>query len=382
MIEGRGNNFIAVIAICFMFLLANVSVATAGSYEYPHIYKSPRVMGMGGANVAIGGGFDSVFYNPAGLTRMPEYNWEVNVLGLSGTVGEDTLDFVDDLNDAFDEEDDLTAVNDVLKDYRGKHIHFDAANLSSVAKNAEKLAFGLGGLASVVSDSIPHQGFGEDGLLEMHASMQYGGIGGVAYRVSDQLSVGASVKLINKEVVDHFFTATEIIEHEDDLEDYFTDELKEDGTGVGVDAGIIYEFMQDSKLKPAVGVSIQNIGDMDFGDAGTIPMTVNVGASATVNLPVLQEMVVGIDYVDAFNNYEQDDDIGKRVRLGGEIGIIDNTVITAAVRAGLYQGYPTFGADLRLFMVALSYTTYAEEVGAYAGQDDDRRHMVSLNVGW
>lgn len=378
----KGSTVFAAIVICVMFLFASAPIAGAASNEYPHIYKSPRVMGMGGANVAIGGRFDSVFYNPAGLTRMPEYNWEVNVLGLSGAVGEDTLDFVDDLNDAFDEEDDLTAVTNVLKDYRGKHIHLDVSDLSSVARNSEKLAFGLGALGTMTSDSIPQQGFGEDGLLEMHASIQYGGIGGVAYRVSDQLSVGASLKLINKEVVDHFFTASEIIEHEDDLEDYFTDELKKDGTGVGIDAGIIYEFMQDSKFKPAVGVSIQNIGDMDFGDAGTIPMTVNVGASSTLNLPILQEMVVGIDYVDVFNNYEQDDDIGKRIRLGGEIGILDNTVITAAVRAGLYQGYPTFGADLRLFMVALSYTTYAEEVGAYAGQDDDRRHLVSLNVGW
>ena len=52
------------------------------------------------------------------------------------------------------------------------------------------------------------------------------------------------------------------------------------------------------------------------------------------------------------------------------------------VRAGLYQGYPTFGVDLRLFIVTLNYTTYAEEVGAYAGQDDDRRHLIALNLGW
>ena len=53
-----------------------------------------------------------------------------------------------------------------------------------------------------------------------------------------------------------------------------------------------------------------------------------------------------------------------------------------AVSAGLYQGYPGFGADLRLLIFDLSYVTYAEEVGAYAGQDEDRRHIVMLNAGW
>jgi len=53
-----------------------------------------------------------------------------------------------------------------------------------------------------------------------------------------------------------------------------------------------------------------------------------------------------------------------------------------ALRTGLYQGYYTAGADLRLTIVKLMFTTYAEEVGAYAGQDEDRRYLLSVGFGW
>ena len=72
----------------------------------------------------------------------------------------------------------------------------------------------------------------------------------------------------------------------------------------------------------------------------------------------------------------------KTFGRGVVLEIFDKKMASMKVRAGLYQGYPTLGADLRLFIVTLNYTTYAEEVGAYAGQDNDRRHLIALNLGW
>jgi hypothetical protein len=125
-----------------------------------------------------------------------------------------------------------------------------------------------------------------------------------------------------------------------------------------------------------------NIGDLKFGDAGKLPMTVNLGIAVNPEIPVFDSLIVGLDYVDLFNNYEEDKDIGKRLRFGGELYLIDRKLLSLGLRAGLYQGYPTFGADLRFLLFTLSYVTYAEEVGAYAGQDEDRRHLVFLNIGW
>jgi hypothetical protein len=294
----------------------------------------------------------------------------------------DAFDAEDQNNDGDTDDDRLMAVNRVLRDYRGENIHIDAANLSSVAYNYGKASFGIGGLASAKLDAVPHQGFGSEGLLEVDAYIQGGAIVGVAAEPLNDLHAGVSVKFLERGTVDHYFTAKEITENEDNLGEYIKDELSEKGTAVGFDAGMICSFFQNSIIRPSMGFSVMDIGDTDFGDAGVVPMTVNLGIAATGNLLVFETLTVGLDYVDLLNNYEEDDDWGKRVRFGGELIMIDNALLTAALRAGLYQGYSTYGVEIMLSVLKVSYTSYAEELGAYAGQDMDRRHMIALNIGW
>ena len=347
---------------------------------------------MGGANVAIGGGFGSVFHNPAGLSLMPENNWEVNILNINVDYNDDAIDFAGDMGDAFDtgdlnndgdtDDDQLKAVNDVLKDYRGKNIHFNASALSSVANNYGDYSFGVGGLASMKVDAVPHQGFGSEGLLEVDAIVQTGVIVSMGTEPLSNLHAGVAVKFLNREAINHFFTAQEIIENEDNLEDYIQDELSENGSTVGLDAGVIYAFWPDSIIRPSLGLSVMDIGDTDFDAAGEVPMTVNLGIAATGDLLVFESLTVGLDYVDLFNNYKEDDDWGKRVRMGGELILVDNGRSSVALRAGIYQGYPTGGVEIKYSTVRVTYTSYAEELGAYAGQGMDRRHMLALNIGW
>jgi len=381
--------------IAFLFAVFSVSIAYSGttSREYPYLYKSPRAMGMGGAYVAMGGRTDALFYNPAGLGNMPvDDGWEVNIIGLSGELGKKVLDFEDDMKDAFDTgdlngdgndgDDQLRAVNDVLREYRGTNMHFRVSDLTSIGRNYESFAFALGVLGSARFDGMTHQGFGADGLLEVNAEALYGGTAGMSYMVSEGLFLGASVKYFHREALFHTFTARELVDRQNDLEDYITDELRESGNAIGFDAGVFYSFMRDSWFRPSFGLSVLNVGDLDFGDAGKMPMTVNLGFAVSPEIPVFHSLTVGLDYVDLLGNYDQDDDTGKRLRFGGELVLYDSMFASAALRAGLYQGYPTFGAEARLTVLTISYVTYAEEIGAYAGQNRDRRHLVMLNLGW
>jgi len=376
--------------VLFLFSIAHSQESTIR--QYPYLYKSPRAMGMGGAYVAIGGRTDTLFYNPAGLSTMPEKNWEVNLLGISAEVGKNVMDFVKDMGDAFDTgdldgdgdegDDQLRAVNDVLAKYRGKNLHLGIADWSSLGRNQGSWAFAVGGGGTLRLDAMTHQGFGPEGFLEINADATGGGLLGFSFRLMEDLYGGVGIKALHRESLVHSFTARELVEKQDSLEDYITEELRKSGDAVGFDVGLIYKFAQDFFLKPRVGLSVMNIGDLKFGDAGKIPMTVNLGVAINPDIPVFDSLVVGLDYVDLFNNYEEDKDIGKRLRLGGELYLIDRKLLSLGLRAGLYQGYPTFGADLRLLLFTVSYVTYAEEVGAYAGQDEDRRHLVFLNIGW
>jgi hypothetical protein len=125
-----------------------------------------------------------------------------------------------------------------------------------------------------------------------------------------------------------------------------------------------------------------NIGDLDFKDAGTLPMTFNAGIAVNPKIATFRSWLIGLDYIDIANNFTQDDDVTKRLRFGTELQLFDTTTVEFTLRAGVYQGYPTFGVDLRLLTFLFSGTMYSEEVGAYAGQDKNTRFLATFNFGW
>jgi len=374
--------------------------AYAVTYEYPYLYKDPRALGMGGAYVAVGGTASSVFYNPAGIGNInTQAGWEINLLKLNVGISEDTINFVNDLMDALDAQDgeyitppdgddaddQLYAVNEVLKDYQGKNLHIDISNFTSVARKWSKIGFTVGFLTVLKSDNRTHEGFGSEGIWETNSNITAGGVIGLSYDSKfreNRLTGGVSVKYMYRESLVHNFTSRELVEHEDNLDTYITEDLTKSGTALGFDIGAIYSFAQESFFRPSVGFSLLNIGDLDFGEAGKIPMTSNIGVALRPQINFLKDWLFAFDYVDIFNGYEEDSDIGKRIRLGAEVKVWDNSWTSFVLRTGLYQGYLTGGVDLRLALVNFNFTTYAEEVGAYSGQDSDRRYLVGLYIGW
>jgi hypothetical protein len=377
-----------------VIMLPSITLAqNPTTQEYPYIYKSTRAMGMGGAYTAVGGRVDSLFYNPAGLINIPQdKGWEVNLINISAEYSKDARNFVNDLQDANDtpdlngdgntDDDRLRAVNDVLARYRGSDLHLRAADFTSIGKSYDKWAFGIGGIGSGRVDAMTHQGFGTDGLLEVNADAMYGGIGGVSFGVSQNVFAGISVKYLHRESLIHNFTARELTANQDDLNDFIQKELRKKGNGFGIDAGVIWKFAPSSSLKPSFGASVMNVGDMKFGDAGSIPQTINLGIAINPSLSMFRSLTIGADYVDVLNNFKQDKDMAKRFRLGAELQLFDIWPAELALRAGLYENSPTYGFDLRLLFITVSYAMYTEEIGAYAGQDKDKRQLVTVNIGW
>jgi hypothetical protein len=125
-----------------------------------------------------------------------------------------------------------------------------------------------------------------------------------------------------------------------------------------------------------------NIGDLDFKEAGKIPMTVNAGLAVNPKISTFRSLLIGVDYVDITGNFTQDKDMAKRLRYGAELQLFDITPVELALRVGMYEGSPTFGADIRILTFLFSYAMYTEEIGAYAGQSKDTRQLLTFNFGW
>ncbi len=377
-------------------LISSLIIATtsfAENFEYPYLYKDPKAMGMGGAYTAVGGTSSAIFYNPAGISKInKDAGFEINLLKLSVGFGKNSIKFVKDLQNAFDtgdlnnngktSDDQLRAVNKVIKKYQGENLHIEVNDYSSISRKWSKIGFTIGFLLNANSNSITHQGFGTEGVLEEHMNIIYGPTLGLSYDALDgKLNLGVSGKFLHKKSVNHYFTPREIVEHENNMDNYITKTLAKDGSAFGADLGVIYNIDKFPLVPISVGASLLNIGDLNFGKAGKIPMTANIGVALKPQLPIF-DWTIALDYVDLTNNYKQDKDKLKRVRAGAEIGLLDRWWGGLKVRGGIYQGYLTAGAELRLLLLTAMFTTYEEEVGAYAGQKGDRRYLLTLSIGW
>jgi len=387
--------------------LLSAAVATSLSaltYEHPQLYKDPKVMGMGGANVAVGGHASALFYNPAGLAYIPrEYGVEVELINLSASINQNILDFAKDFSDATDspadldgdgntnnDDDDKTlAMLDVMDQYMGKNIHFDMNEFTSVSKKGEKVGFAIGGVLGANFDARTHRGFGSDGVMEMQGLGYYGAATGFSYDFSDveiankyilnNFSLGIGVKQINYMSLSHAFSISELIE--DNFDKYVQDELVKEGQSTVFDIGGIYKLSENTQI----GLSAMNIGGIGDKDSVYIPQTVNAGVGYLKRWEgdkFFNQVRIAADYIDMLYAYDQDKDIMKRTRIGIGANVWDGWFSTLTLRAGLYQAAPTYGMNLRLTMLQIGYAYYEEEVGTYAGQDKDARHIVNLTFGW
>jgi hypothetical protein len=377
---------------------ATTSLMALGA-EQAYLYKDPRIMGMGGANIAVGSYSTSVFSNPAGLATMKkEDGFIVDLLGLSVSATGDITNFVDDINNA-DTDEEMT---DVLQKYAGEHFHVGVDNYSAVSKNSDAFAWSIGLLAATDVNLQAHPNSGPDGVLASSSRGYAGVILGAAKPFETdygRIDVGVSMKYITQQSYEGSLLVSDLTNN-DDIAQTLQDKYEKTSSGVGFDIGVTYHPFVNSYWHPAIGVSVLNIGSMDMdNNYGAQPMTVNFGASITPEIPYIDKLVFAVDYVDALNNniirdytysdsgdvtFEDFDDTDpmKRLRLGLGLGLIDSTYLSTTLNVGMYQESYTAGLDMTLTLLKLNFATYEEQVGTGEVDIPDRRYVVQLGIGW
>lgn len=373
--------------------------------EQAYLYKDPRIIGMGGANVAVGAYSTSVFSNPAGLTNIKkEHGYVVDLLGVGISASDRIRDFMDDLDDV--EDDDTEAMTDVLDKYNGKHFHLGLSNYSSVSKNSDMFAWSIGILTASDVNLMSHANGSSEGGLLGTTSRVYGGIvlgGAKPYETKyGRFDVGVGLKYITQKSYEGVLTVSELVDNGDeDIADTLQKKYEKKASGIGLDLGVTYHPFQDSSWHPVFGLSILNIGSMNMDDNyGGQPLTVNIGASVTPEVPYIEKLVIALDYVDLFNAnklrmYEINEvnnqilytdyatsDFMKNVRLGVGVGLIDSTYFSATLNLGLYQSSYTAGLDMMITVLRLNFATYEEQVGTGSVDISDRRYLAQIGIGW
>lgn len=194
---------------------------------------------------------------------------------------------------------------------------------------------------------------------------------------SDTLSAGLGLKRITRkggevvldtqginDYVNGVTDTTDILGLFDDL-----------GTGYGIDVSFLYKSPGDNS----------SIATLVWKDVGT---TTFQKTSGDQNPPSIKDnLTLGLGYVikgtglDIKTGFEYrhilttGEQIGKKLHAGIEFSLplID-------LRAGMSQGYSTFGAGLDLWIMRLEVAKFTEEYGEYPGQTPEERLQLSLTM--
>ncbi|MGC9325349.1 MAG: hypothetical protein ACP5G0_11440 [Desulfomonilia bacterium] len=340
------------------------STVPLSAKEYPYIYKGIRPMGMGGAFVALSNDANALFYNPAGLADIKER--QISFFPLELEVGQNAYDIYDDALDVdFDNEQETA---DFLRKYIGDYAHASASFFPYYARPN----FALGIIASGKANFLARDRQYPRMITEI---IEDAGIcAGYAHPLLDEkLLIGASLKYLFRRSLNEEYTVVDITSG--DFDSTLRDDF-EDGNNVLLDIGMIYKKKDfkvgDKYFDFHMGISANNLIGNKLGDARDIDDHIDLGFAV-----VFKSFSATLDYVDLFNQVGEDEDVGKRLRLGAEYRFPKY----ASVRGGFYQGYPTLGISFKLKIIQLDLLTYAEEVGAYSGQRDDRRYVLGLSFG-
>ncbi len=355
-------------------IITLVAGSAANATEMNSFYRGIRPLGMGDAFTTIANDENAVFYNPAGLASVEKGS--VEILNPQIEVGENTMTFYSDATGL--KSGDTTSAVNLMKANVGKHQHFRASVFPNYTRhNFELGVIGQGTLdAEIHSPAYP--------TMSMDVKIDAGVVLGLAHTfMNDKLQVGGTAKYVQRQRMYKDFTAAMVA---DSGTSYDMNQDKKTGGAIGLDLGAIY-FLENEAWKPRVGMVIQNIGDMNFGDMtvstqtapieNKIKQSINIGGSVTKQLAFLNTTVAA-DLKDIASNTSDDSDKGKRLHIGVEAKL--PKILT--VRAGINQGYISYGLGVDFWLIKLSYAHYKEEVGGYAGQREDARHVVQLSIGF
>ncbi|MEW5804265.1 MAG: hypothetical protein AB1847_19390 [bacterium] len=348
--------------LIIVFLL---TVSSAQAREMAYLWKGIRPLGMGGAFTAVADDYNAIFYNPAGLDKVP--HWSFALLNPAVEAGENSQNIYNDINDI--DKDDTGEVADLIREYVGEHMHVRASVFPHFVK--QHFGFGVMGQATVNAEANNLQ-YPE---VDVDAYSDVAGVGGLGFGflTDHALRLGVSAKYVQRQKLQETYTAEQIAS--DDFEDTIEDDYA-DGSGLGFDFGAMYTF--PVFLKPTAALVIQNIGGIDMGDAGEISQQINLGTGLHYEYKFIS-VNAGLDLMDVTNEVNSNEkDFFRRLHIGAESWLGKRL----ALRVGLYQGYVSAGVTLDLWILKLDYANYAEEIGAYAGQRGDRRNVVQISLGW
>jgi len=197
----------------------------------------------------------------------------------------------------------------------------------------------------------------------------------MAHRFFRMLSVGASVKVVNRYVIDPIVLGyTQTLEFTDKFKGNTSEKLSvldpylHHEAGLGLDVGALFHF---GAFRFAT--SIQDFPAYIGGNL--ISPRLNIGAAYKV-LPLMEFKLIDdatatMSITDAFRSAN----FLTKLNMGSEVRINNFDL-----RAGIHQGYIVAGGTLHFLFLNFDYMYNVEELGVYSGDMPLKYHFVQIGA--
>lgn len=412
----------------FIIYFTTAIFCTAFAAKAP-THHSLRAEAMGNAHIAVVDDKEAIYFNYAGLSQInrlgnyekrPEQGYYPRNFGdmrlnIGGAGPFDT--YFETYNDVKDVQKLYQRAHDaavalglnstnVLLDSLSNHpdlIHtmnsYDHKHLDMRVKADAELAFHGFGAAIWVDGSIAP--YLDGGLILPYMAVDTFYIdavaqAGFAYGFTDNISAGIGVKIAKRQKVD--MITLDVLNYtslQDTLEDRYHDATDDifnfSSISIGMDLGILYQLTRELRA----GASLRDIYFKALAGDKFVPnFSLGINYSPRFfnkNIGFARKFNIACDYADAFNsqnNYK----FFSHLNMGLEIeqtilawpGYNNEIRFLALHLAGGFKGgYPSAGVGLEVLrLFTLEIATWAEELGYYTGQDEERIYMAELSIGF
>jgi hypothetical protein len=404
----------------FVSLFAGLGTSGASAQEVEPDWISVRHSGMGFSSTAVSTDSESVFANPAGLSRMRNPRsrdgiHEIQFPRMSVVGSERTLGVIGD------EVGNLKA-NPLPAIVADSEPRGNSANgteirmFPSIVFGGKSAATWLVGLYADSRNEVLHQQASEDGLFSITRDNTFGGAVGVGGSSrGGTFAYGFSLRPNSR----YFGATTDQAIAPQSPPDLATGISSLGRTiGIGVDAGVL--FTAADFWLPTIGLVARNLptgcaadvvhpfaksakticgskrsGATDQAQIRTLvdPTDIRIGVSMTPRFSVgpdrlnlrLSAEASSITWPQDGVSYGLPDvPLERMLKAGVELFFGHPLMVSPfALRAGIYAGEPTWGASLEVWLVRLEYSSFAKETSFDDGSKVKRRqHMGGLSLRW
>ncbi len=363
--------------------LLGIFSETAMAISRPQ-YPGSRALGMGGAFTALSDDWTALHYNPAGLAFLNTpmdagMLFRFDLGDAFGTAG-DAVNIAGLHANSFSNLDSLAGDNTLADDmmrFDHRPVRFGTMpEMHFAARSTDPdLPLGIGASWFLLSRGQFQMDKGiyipsADGQVRTDLLLRIGGAIAPWHGLSFGMAptIGTFTRIEQKVNIQEYSTASDSLVSKLNHEQ---ERIYRPGFGFGLSMGLIYEILP-TELR--VGAAVQDLF-LTLNDE-KVPAAVNFGVAY---MPAVLRKQGALRYVNlAFDieNAFADKPFLTKVDFGAEMNMS-----LAQIRGGFRGGYPCYGLLLNLFIIQFDFTSYAEEMGYFAGQWEDRHYLFSARLG-